>query len=192
MNSRPGGPEQVGVFRSFKAPFLAFSAIFAALLLIPDPVLTLAGSHPALVSLFVNGLASEVLPQGWTLYTGGPAPPIFEIYVTASAMLALLISSPIISYQIIKFIAPALAVRRRTLYSLVACATTLLAAGAMFGVFYARGLIIPFNVVVGIAPLLDAASFYFVVFRAIGVSAVAFTLPVYIYVLVRFRLLRTN
>ncbi len=36
-----------------------------------------------------------------------------EIYVTASVMLALLISSPVISYQITRPITPALEVRRR-------------------------------------------------------------------------------
>ena len=149
MNSRPWVAEQIGSFRSFRAPFLAFSAILAALLLIPDPVLMLTsgGSHSPFVSLFVTGITSEVLPPGWTLYHWGPGAADFEIYVTASVMLALLISSPIISYQIMKFIAPALAVRKRTLYSLVACATVLLATGALFGVFfYAKGLIIPFNV----------------------------------------------
>lgn len=148
MNSRPWVAEQIGSFSTFRAPFLAFSAILAALLLIPNPVLMLTsgGSYSPLVSLFVSGIKSEVLPAGWTLIAGSPGVPT-EIYVTASVMLALLISSPIISYQIMKFIASALAVRKRTLYSLVACATVLLATGALFGVFfYAKGLIAPFNV----------------------------------------------
>jgi len=68
----------------------------------------------------------------------------------------------------------------------------LLAAGALFGVFYAKILVVPFNVVGGPFPYLDTTSFYFVVFRTIGVSAVVFTLPVYIYALVRFRLRRTK
>jgi Sec-independent protein secretion pathway component TatC len=192
MNSRPPVAEPVGAFRTFRAPLLAFSATLAVLLLIPDPSLTLAGSHPALVSLFVMGVMREVLPAGWTLYSMGPATPFFEIYMVASVMLALLISSPVASYQMMKFMAPALAVRKRTLYSLVACAAVLLAAGALFGVFYAKGLVVPFNVVGGPFPYLDTTSFYFVVFRTIGVSAVVFTLPVYIYALVRFRLRRTK
>jgi Sec-independent protein secretion pathway component TatC len=191
MGSRPWIAEPVGAFRTFRASLLAFSATLVALLLIPNPSLTLAGSHPALVSLFVAGVMREVLPAGWILYSMVPATPFFEIYITASVLLALLISSPVISYQIMKFIAPALAKRKRTLYSLVALASVLLAAGALFGAlfladYYLYGLD-PFLVTTGGPPVLDAADFYFFVFRTIGSTAIEFTLPVYIYALIRFR-----
>jgi Sec-independent protein secretion pathway component TatC len=189
MNSLPSTAEPVGAFRTFRAPLLAFSATLAVLLLIPTPWVSLADSHPALVSLFVNGVASELPPAGWTLYSGGLMSPFFEIYVTASVMLALLISSPVISYQMMRSIAPALATRRRTLYSLVGCATGLLAAGALFGNFLLVHYYLPSSLPLTL-PFFDAAGFYFSVFRAIGVGAVAFTLPVYIYALIRFRLLR--
>ena len=128
MDSRPPIAEPVGAFRTFRASLLAFSATLVGLLLIPNPWLTLAGSHPALVYLFVAGVARQVLPAGWTLYSGSTT-PFFEIYMVASVMLALLISSPVASYQIVKFIAPALVVRKRTLYSVVACATMPLPLG---------------------------------------------------------------
>jgi Sec-independent protein secretion pathway component TatC len=195
MNSRSWIPEPIGAFRTFRAPFLAFSAILVSLLVIPNPLLlTSGGSYSPLVSLFIEGIKSEVLPPGWTLIVSSPGAPL-EINVAASVTLALLVSSPIISYQIIKSIAPALASRKRALYSLVACASALLAAGTLFGVFFAHDSLLsmdPFFDTSFSAPFVDAASFYLAALRAIGVSAVAFTLPVYIYALVRFRLLRTK
>jgi len=116
-----------------------------------------------------------------------PGLPVFEIYVAASVVLALLTSSPIISYQVMKSIAPALATRRRMLYSLVGCAIMLLAAGVLFGNFLLVHYYLPSSL-----PFSDPASFYFILFRAIGVGAVAFTIPVYVYALIRFRLLRTK
>ncbi len=74
MNSRPWIAEQTDSFRTLRAPFLAFSAIHVALLLIPNPVLMLTsgGSYSLLVSLFVSGIKSEVLPAGWMLIAGSP------------------------------------------------------------------------------------------------------------------------
>jgi len=197
MNSRPWVAEQIGSFSTFTAPLLAFTAILVALLAIPNPVVMLSsgGSYSPLVSLFVAGIKSEALPSGWTLISANPGAPL-EIYATASIMLALMVSFPIISYQAMKSIAPVLATRRRTLYSLVACAWALLFAGALFGNFflvhYYMPSLLPFFDAAGMSPYLDSAGFYFFVFRTIGVSAVAFTLPVYIYALVRFRLLERS
>jgi Sec-independent protein secretion pathway component TatC len=180
MNSRSWIPEPIGALRTFRAPFLAFSAILVSLLVIPNPLLlTSGGSYSPLVSLFVAGIKSEALPSGWTLIVSSPGAPL-EISVAASVTLALLVSSPVISYQIIKSIAPALATRRRALYSLVACASALLAAGALFGVFFAHDYLLsmyPFSDTAFSAPFVDAASFYLAALRAIGGGAVAFTLP---------------
>ncbi len=93
-------------------------------------------------------------------------PPFFEIYLTASVMLALLIASPLISYQVMKLIAPALVTRRRVLYSLVGCATVLLAAGALFGNLLVVHYYLPSSL-----SFVESGRFYFSIFRAIGVSA---------------------
>jgi sec-independent protein translocase protein TatC len=196
MGSRPWTAEPVGLFRMLRVPFLVFSGILLALLAIPDRIVMLtSGSYSPLVLLFIAALKRPVLPAGWILIEPGGLNGPFEIYVVASIVLALLVSSPIFSYQIMRFIAPALAMRKRTLYSLVALASMLLAAGALFGAFFLAdydlyGLVdlMPIGVSIG---YFDAADFYFLVFRVIVVTAVEFTLPVYIYALIRFRPHRT-
>ncbi|MGA2663407.1 MAG: twin-arginine translocase subunit TatC [Nitrososphaerales archaeon] len=198
MHPRPWVAESVAVATSLRTPFLAFSAVIVALLALPNPVAMLSsgGAYSPLVSLFVSGVYRVVLPPGWVIIVDGSQEPL-EIYVAASVTLALLLASPLISYQLMKAIVPPTAAtssrRSRTLYSLVGCASALLAAGALFGTFFlAQDYVVSLNLpydTVGMCCFWDSASFYFAAFRSIGVSAVAFTLPVYIYALVRFRLL---
>ncbi len=38
-------------------------------------------------------------------------------------------------------------------------------------------------------PLIDVANFYFVVFLTVGMSGIAFTTPIYVFMLIRFRVL---
>jgi Sec-independent protein secretion pathway component TatC len=192
MGSRPLIAEPVGLFRMLRVPFVAFSGILLALLVIPTSVVRLtSGSYSPMVLFFIAAVGRPVLPAGWTLIEPGGLNEPYEIYLVASIVLALLVSSPIFSCQIMKSIAPALAMRKRTLYSLVTLASLLLAAGALFGAlfladYYLYGLD-PFLVTTGGPPVFDAADFYFFVFRIIGSTAIEFTLPVYIYALIRFR-----
>ena len=178
---------QVAAHKMAKAPFVAFAAVFAALLAVPNPFAS--GGFSPLVSLFVAGMRAAVLPRGWLLIYSSPSGEA-EVYVAASLMLALLVSSPIISYRIMRSIAGAVEVRKATLYSLVTSATILLVAGALVGAFFFAGyfLVYPFADTPHPEPIAEAAYFYFYVLRIIGTSALAFTLPVYAYALVRFRL----
>jgi Sec-independent protein secretion pathway component TatC len=190
MDPTPRLAERVAAHQMAKAPFIAFTAVFVALLAVPNPFAIASGGFSPLVSLFIAGLTSAVLPPGWLLiYSSSAAEP--EVYIAASITLALLVSSPIISYQIMKSIATPTESRKATLYRLVAWASILLVAGTLIGTFsLARYfLVYPFYAgQISLAPIAEASSFYFYVLRIIGTSALAFTLPVYVYALVRFRL----
>lgn len=192
MDSRPQIVEPVSLFRTLTAPVLSFSAILLVLLapLNSIALLTSSGSYAPLVSLLLNGIRLSLLPPGWHMIIISPNEPT-EIYVVASLTLTLLLSSPLISYQLMRLIAPVLAIRKRTLYSLVVVASMLLAAGAIFGFFvlvkFYLAAVTPFSDFVSIPPVVDAAGFYFDVFGVVGATAVAFTLPVYIYALIRYR-----
>jgi Sec-independent protein secretion pathway component TatC len=194
MDSRPQSAEPISLFRALRMPLLSFLLIFVALLAIPDSVAALTSGAPyvPLVSLFVAGIKVNTLPAGWVVINETLNEPL-EIYVAASATLALLLSSPVTSYFVMKHIAPALATQRRTLYSLVVASSALLAVGVMLGIFfliqYYIATLSPFYVGVGALarPNVDAANTYFLVLRLIGSSAVTFTLPVYVFALIRFR-----
>jgi Sec-independent protein secretion pathway component TatC len=173
-------------------PLLSFSVIFVALLALPDSFAALTSGAPfvPLVALFVAGIKISVLPAGWQMININFNEPL-EIYVAASATLALLLSSPVTSYHVMKYIAPVLATQRRTLYSLVAASSALLAAGAMLGIFFLSQYYVStlgqFSAGSIPHPVVDTAESYFLVLRLIMSDALAFTLPVYVLALIRFR-----
>ena len=62
--------------------------------------------------------------------------------------------------------------------------------GSAFGYYfagYAVVLSVPFFVVPGLAPLVDALSFYTLILKYIVVFSLTFTTPAYVVVLVRYR-----
>lgn len=191
MDSRSRIEVQARPFGNLRAPFLSFFAILLSLLAGASPVAALAprGSYVPLISLFIDGIRDGLLPANWILIAISPNEPL-EVDVVASLVLALLLSSPVIAYQVMKIIASVRATQR-VLYSLTAVASLLLASGALFAYIffpYVLAATTPFFLDVGMArPLIDFANFYLLALGAIAAGAVVFTLPVYIYALVRFR-----
>lgn len=191
MNSRSQVEAQVRPFRTLRAPFLSFFAILLSLLIAPSPNMVFSnGGYAPLVSLFLGEIKNSILPQHWELIFVSSNEPL-EVYAAASLVLALLISSPMVSYQVMKFI---VSVRgtRRTVYWLTAAASILLVSGTLFGYLFFSSYIFAalssYFYFPGLyPPVIDAADFYFFALDAIAATAVVFTLPAYIYALVRFR-----
>ena len=99
---------------------------------------------------------------------------------------------PIIAYETYKFIDPALKEKERKLiYPFVTSTSILFIVGLLFGYFVlAKFLIIalsPFFVATQITFQVDAAAFYYVIFLIIGATGVSFTSPVFVYTLIRLR-----
>lgn len=138
-----------------------------SLLAAPSPVSVFgsSGSYVPLVSLFLEGIKDGALPPGWHFVMYGSDEP-FGVYVVASVVLALLLSSPLISFQVMKII---VSVRgtQRIAYLLTTAASLLFASGAVFGLLffagYVLGALTPSYPGVDIAPpIIDAASFYMI------------------------------
>ncbi|MDA4116217.1 MAG: twin-arginine translocase subunit TatC, partial [Thaumarchaeota archaeon] len=92
------------------------------------------------------------------------------------------------------FITPALTEKEKgLLYPFVVASSALFTVGVLFGYFLlAKFLFIalaPFIQTAQATPLIDVANFYFVVFLTVGMSGIAFTTPVYVFMLIRFRVL---
>ncbi|MDG6991527.1 MAG: twin-arginine translocase subunit TatC, partial [Nitrososphaerota archaeon] len=81
-------------------------------------------------------------------------------------------------------------------YPFVASATGLFVVGVLFGYFViAKYLLVflgPFYVATGTTPYVDAASFYYIVFLIIGATGISFTSPVFVYSLIRLRVLEAD
>jgi Sec-independent protein secretion pathway component TatC len=179
-----------------KIAFLSYVGLLAIFLLAPAQpgnVVSLTGTYVPFVAFFLARVKLDLLPAGWTLIANNLNEPL-EVYLVASAILAAVFNSPIFAYEVMKFVSPALTDKERgLLYPFVVSSSSLFVVGVLFGYFFlARFLFIalePFFVTAQAQPFIDVANFYFIVFLTIGMAGIAFTTPVYVFILIRFRVL---
>ena len=179
-----------------KIAFLSFAGLLAIFLLAPaepSKAITFTGTYEPFVGFFLARVKLDLLPAGWTLIANHLNEPI-EIFLVASAILATVFNAPIFGYEVMKFVSPALTQREKgLLYPFVVSSSALFVVGVLFGyTFLAKFLFIalgPFFITSQVVPLIDGADFYFIVFLTIGMSGIAFTTPVYVFMLIRLRIL---
>ncbi|MDA4122845.1 MAG: twin-arginine translocase subunit TatC [Thaumarchaeota archaeon] len=189
--------------RRAKIAFLSFVVMLVAFLVVPaNPSAALAaltggaGTYVPLIGFFIARVKLELLPPGWQLI-GLNVNSALEIYIIASVVFALMFNSPIFAYEVIMFIHPGLKeTERKLIYPFVGAAATLFVGGALFGFFFlAHFLLIaltPFFVTTGVEPIISGLDFYTIVVITVGMSAVAFTIPVYVYTLLRLGIIKAT
>ncbi|MDG7010970.1 MAG: twin-arginine translocase subunit TatC [Nitrososphaerota archaeon] len=193
--------------RRLKVVAYSFLIIFVVVLLFPvsplssirDPgqYLNLTFLEGTVIAAFLRTVVTDLLPASWRIISGTGIGEPMEIYIMASLLLSVALDMPVIAYETYKFVGPALTERERGLiYPFVAAASALFAVGVGFGYFViARYLLIflgPFYVATGTTPFVDAASFYYIIFLIIGATGVSFTSPVFVYSLIRLRVLEAD
>ena len=190
--------------RRLKVVFLSFVIVLILVVFFPaNPVqqaenlgqyLNLQFLDHTLIAVFLHWVVAYILPHGWQLIAasglGGP----MEVYFVASILLTVVVCMPIIAYETYKFIDPALKDEERKLvYPFVISTTVLFAVGIAFGYFViAKYLVIflaPFFQATSTSYMVDATAFYFVIFLIVGATGVSFTAPVFVYTLIRLRVL---
>ncbi|MER3601604.1 MAG: hypothetical protein C4339_02685 [Nitrososphaerota archaeon] len=154
------------------------------------------GLYKPLVSLVLDWIRENVTPQGVSIISLSVGAPL-EVYFLASLLLGLVASSPIIAYEIYRYVDPALYPHeRRALYPFILSFTGLFVAGALFGLQYIARFVlwtvIPFSQFVGSTPLLSVNDFYLTVFLSVALTGLSFTLPAFLVLLVKFGVLRTR
>ena len=190
--------------RRLKVVAYSFLIVFVVVLLFPvNPIssvqnpgqyLNLTFLEGTFIASFLHRIVLDLLPSNWHIISGmGVAEPM-EIYIMASLLLSVAIDMPVIAYETYRFIDPALTEREKGLiYPFVASATALFIVGVLFGYFIiARYLLVflgPFYIATVTTPFVDAASFYYIVFLIIGATGISFTSPVFVYSLIRLRVL---
>ena len=147
------------------------------------------------VSVFLQYVVGYTLPAGWVLIPLTVSAPL-EILLIAAAVLGLAIDMPVITYEVYKFVDPALKPEeRRMAYPVIASTTVLFIVGLAFGYFLLAKFVFiamaPFYSAVGITPpyFIQATDFYTIVFLSVVFSGLAFTTPVFVYLLIRFGIL---
>ncbi len=185
--------------RRLKVVFLTLLTTVVVVFLLPlnpSQLLSLnAVYYTTPVSVFLQGVVQTTLPAGWILIPFHVAAPL-EILLIAASVLSVAIDMPIITYEVYKFIDPALKQEERKLvYPGIAATSALFIVGLAFGYFIlARFIFIamaPFYTAVGIAPpyYIEAMDFYTIIFLSVFFSGLAFTCPVFVYLLIKFGIL---
>ncbi|TMI23468.1 hypothetical protein E6H36_10230 [Candidatus Bathyarchaeota archaeon] len=171
---------------------MAFMVIPADLSFLKDP---LAFYNP-LVSVILLTLKNRLLPSNVQLIAGSFTAPI-ELYVIASVVLGFAVSLPLLAFKVYRFVDPALKPsERQSVYPFTAAFSLLFVAGVLFGFL----ILLPFIVigtliflpVVGAAPFVNIEDFYTLVFFTLLTTGFAFTLPVFVVLLVKFQIIGTS
>ncbi len=187
-----------------KVIFIAFVIVLIVVVLFPaNPVqqaehlgqyVNLQFLQNTVMAAFIHQVKSYLVPKNWQLIAATGIGEPMEVYFVASILISLVLCMPVIAYEAYRFIDPALSEQeRRLVYPFVASTTALFAVGVAFGYFViAKFLVIalqPFFVATGTSPLVDVSAFYYVVFLIIGATGASFTAPVFVYTLIRLRVL---
>ena len=193
--------------RRLKVVAYSFLVIFVLVLLFPvNPLssvqnpgqyLNLTFLEGTVIAAFLHRVVLDLLPPSWRIISGTGVGEPMEIYIMASLLLTVAIDMPVIAYESWRFVGPALNEKEKGLvYPFVSSATVLFAAGVLFGYFViAKYLLIflgPFYLATGTTPYVDAASFYYIVFLIIGATGVSFTSPIFVYTLIRLRVIEAD
>jgi len=152
--------------------------------------------YDPLVALVLRQVVKDALPAGIQLIAGQFTAPL-AIYFIASIILGVAVSSPVIAYEVYKYVAPALyPEEQRAVYPFVVSFTVLFFIGAVFGYKVLTPFIlwamIPFFRLTSSLAIINVMDFYNLVFITTLVSGFSFTMPVFFVLLVRFGIIKTS
>ena len=152
--------------------------------------------HTVISSLIIH-MRNYILPPNFSLIYPNGFGEAMEIYFVAALLVSFVICMPVLAYETNKFIDPALKPEeRKLLYPFVTATSSLFAVGVIFGyLVLARFLVIalePFIFALGGTPSIGASAFYYVVFLIIGATGASFTSPVFVYSLIRLRIIEAD
>ena len=155
-----------------------------------------SSNYNTISTLVISRLMSDMLPQGVELLPLDWFAP-FTVYIYVSIFLGFVISSPIIIYQIYKFVAPALYENeQRLIFLFVGSFTGLFLLGVAMG--YMMLVPVTFRMLLGITNLLgispkyEFSSFFTIILGGVLMTGLFFTFPVFFLSLVKIGVLKTS
>jgi len=163
---------------------------------VTNPVALFSGEYQPVVSVILNFMVKVVKPERMEIIGGTITAPL-EIYFIASLIFGLIASSPVVGYEIFKYIDPALYPHeRRMIYPFMASFIGLFFVGSVMGF----GLITPltframliFFDLVGASPVIYVTDFYLTILVVTLATGVVFTSPVILVLLVRVGIISTK
>lgn len=154
-----------------------------------------SGLYKPMIALVLDNV--EGLAAGRVTIIAGTLTAPLEIYFLAGAIMALVTSSPVIGYEIFRFVDPALYPKEKKLLGRFMVAFVgLLVGGAAVGYFLLTPAIIRFVTyfarIFNIVPFVTAGDYYGMVLITVGATAISFTTPAVFVLLVQFGILSST
>ncbi len=148
------------------------------------------------VAIFLTQIRGTVLPSNIQLIALSLEDPI-ELYVIAAFAISVAVTLPVLAYEVYKFVDPALHSNERgEIYPFVGSVIGLFIGGALFGFFvlfpFFVWSLLPFFSALQLTPLLSVTEFYNMLFFTILTTGLAFTIPAFFVLLVKYGILKTT
>jgi Tat protein translocase TatC len=152
--------------------------------------------YNSVATVAIKRMLSDLLPAGAELLPIDWFAP-FLTYMYVSLFLGIIISSPIILYEVYKFIGPALYSNEQKYIVIFTASFTLL---FIFGLTLGYFLVMPItfqmligsSYLLGLLPRYEFSNFFSLVLGGLFVCGIFFTFPVFFLILVKFGILKTS
>jgi sec-independent protein translocase protein TatC len=185
--------------KRLKVIAIAYIASMVFWMLLPaqafNPSALFTGMYRPMIAIVVDN-AANLAGGKITIISGSLTAPL-EIYFLASAVMAMVTSSPVIGYEIFKFVDPALYPNEKRLVgNFMTAFVGLFVGGAAIGYFLLAPAIIRFMsywaTLFNIQSVVTAGDYFGMVFITTGATAIAFTTPVVFVLLVQLGILSSS
>ena len=170
-------------------------------LLVPVDIASLGQSlsesnYNTVSTMVINRLIQDMLPKGVELLPLDWFTP-FNVYISVSIFLGVIISSPVILYQVYRFIAPALYEgEKRVVFLFIGSFSILFLAGVVMGYILlvptTFRMLLGLTTILGISPKYELSSFFTIILGGVLMTGLFYTFPVFFLSLVKLGVLKTS
>lgn len=186
----------VELFRRLRIIFFVIAFFTIIVMVVPISLESSDGWYPTITSSAIAQMQRDFLPAGAQLLPVHWVAPL-EVYLFTSLILGVMFSSPVIAYELYKFINPALRKReKKAVFKFVAPFVGLYLAGSTVGYFLIAPImmrtLMAFASLLGLPPIYEFADFYSLVGGTLFISGLIFTFPVFLIALVKARFITTG
>lgn len=152
--------------------------------------------YQTIASAVINNLQEKFLAGRAELVPLSLFAPL-EVYIFISIVIGVAISLPVAAYELYRFFSPALYKHEKSFaLKFTASFIALFVFGLVLGYFYVVPLtlqvMLTFSSLLNLSPIYDFAEFFSMVGMMLLTCGLIFTFPIYIYILVRAGILKTQ
>ena len=182
----------VELLQRLRTVFFALIASVVVVLVFPIDLTSFSFENPqylTITTFIINKLRSDFLPSGTELIPVSWTSSI-EVYFYVSLILGIVLSSPVIAYEVYKFITPALyrSERKQVMYFVIAF-VALFGFGFFMGYYMVTPAMMRIFVLstepFGILKIYEFAQFFSIIMTSLLICGIIMTTPLFLFILLK-------